>query len=105
MKDGRIMMSSLSMLAGGFSSNNEAERVMASEVQKKIHELFSCVVPKIFIHPANIPDDTVLEVELLHPLETLWKEQEITALLQENTSTSNFCGKVFKNGEPCVFCK
>ena len=100
-------MSSFSGLAGVFSSSREPEKqtFMASEVQRKIHELLSVVVPETFTNPANIPDETVLDVKLIRPLQTLWRAREVTDLLQESTSGSNYCGKVFKNGEPCIFCK
>ena len=78
---------------------------MVSEVQKRIHELLSLVVPEVFTHPANIPDEKVLDERLIRPLEVLWRAKEVTALLQESRSSSNYCGKVFKNGEPCIFCK
>ena len=102
-----MSMSSFSGLAGVFSSSNETDKqlFMASEVQRRIHELLSVVVPEIFTHPANIPDETVLEGRLKRPLDTIWRAQVVTALLQESTSSSNYCGKVFKNGEPCIFCK
>ena len=100
-------MSSLSRLVGTRSRRSEADgqMSMASEVQRRIHELLSRVVPEVFTHPANIPDENVLDEKLIRPLEVLWRAKEVTALLQESRSSSNYCGKVFKNGEPCIFCK
>lgn len=78
---------------------------MASDVAKKTHELLSQIVPELFSDPEKLPDEAAVNARLLRRLEVLWRAKEVNSLLQERQVFSNFCGKVFKNGEPCVFCR
>lgn len=78
---------------------------MASDVARKTHEILSQIVPELFADPNKLPDEAAVNARLLRPLEALWRAAEVNALLQERQVFSNFCGKVFKNGEPCVFCR
>lgn len=78
---------------------------MASDVSRKTHDILTRIVPDLFAHPSNVPSEADLHAKLFRHLEDLWRAREVNALLQERQVVSNFCGKVFKNGEPCVFCR
>lgn len=79
--------------------------IAVSQVPGRVHEILANVVLELYADPNNLPDDHVLQTKLIRPLEATWRAKEILTVLQSNPTASNFCGKVFKNGEPAVFCK
>lgn len=78
---------------------------MASDVRRRTHEILSQVVPVLFADPSKLHDEAILMTRLFRPLESAWRAREISNCLEQHETVSNFCGKVFKSGEPCVFCR
>lgn len=87
------------------SSVAAAGGVMVSDVSRRTHDILTRVVLEVFRDPSNVPSEAVLNERLFRHLDELWRAREVNAMLQERQVVSNFCGKVFKNGEPCVFCR
>ena len=98
---------SLSLLS--VSSETDAgtliEGVMASDVPRKVKELLANVVLDLFTNCKELPSEHKIKARLIRPLEETWRAHEVYKVLQGNPTVSNFCGKVFKNGEPAIFCK
>lgn len=78
---------------------------MATEISQRTLKVLADKVLLLFSEPNAVPDDSVLQEQLLRPLEGIWHANEVCKVLQSNPTASNFCGKVFKNGEPAIFCK
>lgn len=87
------------------SGNSVGGDITVSQVPGRVHEILANIVLELYADPNNLPDDNVLQTKLVCPLEATWRAKEILTVLQSNPTASNFCGKVFKNGEPAVFCK
>lgn len=81
------------------------EGVMASDVPRKVQELLANVVLDLFTNCKELPTEHKIKARLIRPLEETWRAHEVYKVLQGNPTVSNFCGKVFKNGEPAIFCK
>ena len=79
--------------------------LVASEVSRKVHQILSQEVVDIFPDSHDSPKENVVQTRLISPLESLWGAKEVYKVLQSNPTVANFCGKVFKNGEPAIFCK
>ena len=79
--------------------------VMASEVPQRVNNVLAEAAPELFMDFDQTPDEERLRTRLIQPLEATWSANEIYSVLQESPTASNFCGKVFKNGEPAIFCK
>ncbi len=79
--------------------------LLASEVSRKVHQILSQEVVNIFKDTHDSPDENTVQARLIGPMESLWGAKEIYKALQSNPTVANFCGKVFKNGEPAIFCK
>ena len=79
--------------------------LVASEVPRKVTQLLAREVVNIFPDTQEYPDDSIVQARLIRPLEATWGASEVFRVLQSNPTVSNFCGKVFKNGEPAIFCK
>ena len=52
----------------------------------------------------HLPNDDTLLSQLVRPLESYWGATDMYSILQSKPTAAKFCGKVFKNGEPAVFC-
>lgn len=78
---------------------------MASEVPQRVNDVLAKAVGELFLDFDQVPDEERLRTKLIRPLEATWSANEIYSVLQESPTASNFCGKVFKNGEPAIFCK
>ena len=82
-----------------------SRQLVASEVPNKIHRILSKEVITLFRDSHELPDESLIQERLIRPLEALWGANEVYSVLQSNPTVANFCGKVFKNGEPAIFCK
>ena len=74
-------------------------------VSRRTEELLATRGLELFSDPNNFPNDEILLSRLVLPLEACWGANDVYAILQSSPTATNFCGKVFKNGEPAVFCK
>lgn len=80
--------------------------MMASDILSRTQEVLSERVLELFSDSNDhTPCDDVIQAQLMRPLESIWQANEVYKVLQKNPTAANFCGKVFKNGEPAVFCK
>lgn len=79
---------------------------METDISKATRRLISQKALELFSNSNDYsPNDDTLQERLIGPLESIWRAGEIHGILQSNSTATNFCGKVFKNGEPAVFCK
>ena len=82
-----------------------AKELIASEVPRKIYQILSKEVVCTFSENHDPPEESVIQAKIVRPLEGLWGAKEVYKVLQSVPTVANFCGKVFKNGEPAIFCK
>lgn len=82
-----------------------SRELIASDIPRKVHQILAREGVTIFPDTHDPPDETVVQQNLIRPLEALWGANEVYRVLQSNPTVANFCGKVFKNGEPAIFCK
>lgn len=82
-----------------------SKELIAHDVPRKVHQILAREGVDIFSDTHDPPDESVVQEKLIRPLEALWGASEVYRVLQSNPTIANFCGKVFKNGEPAIFCK
>lgn len=93
------------------SNNRDFAGIPASSIPRKLHAFFANTVCKVFdeFNDANTPpEEQAVQQQLIGPLQWMLCGNDpavIFATLEQHTAPSNFCGKVFKNGEPAYFCK
>lgn len=82
-----------------------------SLLPQKLHAFLASAVCKVydeFGSPDQPPEDGVVQQRLLGPLRWLLCGEDpevVFAGLDQHKAPSNYCGKVFKSGEPAYFCK
>lgn len=97
------------MTANG-SICRELASVPSGQVPAALHNFFSDAVCALFRQEdLNSPpkDQTVVQ-NLTNPLQWMLfggDPNDVLATFENQGSSSNFCGKVFKSGEPAYFCK
>jgi len=93
------------------ASNRELAAVSPALLPQKLHAYFShvaCQVFDDFSDPNSSPEEDAVQQQLVEPLQWLLCAGDpavVLAGLEEHKVPSNFCGKVFKSGEPAYFCK
>ena len=96
----------MSYLSSSTTERDSGRFVSPSEmVSRRTEELLATKGLELFSDPQNLPNDDALLSQLVRPLESYWGATDVYSILQSNPTAANFCGKVFKNGEPAVFCK
>ncbi len=89
----------------------ELAAVPASKLSPRLHKFLAEVVCDVFWtsdDQGKTVKDHVIQSKLTNPLQWLLFGGDpvvIAATFEGQSSTMNFCGKVFKNGEPAYFCK
>ena len=89
----------------------EMASVSPAGVRQRLTAFFAnmaCDVFDEFQEPNTAPDETRVKDELVTPLQWLLcggEPAKVFGSLEEHQSQSNFCGKVFRSGEPAYFCK
>ena len=89
----------------------ELAAVSLASLPKKLHTYLANVVCKVFKEYSNPnvpPEESTTQQQLVVPLQWMLcggDPTEMFATLEERKTQSNFCGKVFKSGEPAYFCK
>ena len=92
-------------------SCREMATVPPASIHQKLNVFFAnmaCDVFSEFREPNSAPDETRVKDGLLTPLQWMLCGGDPTVMfssLEEHQSQSNFCGKVFRSGEPAYFCK
>lgn len=93
------------------ASKRELSTVSTSSLPQKLHTFLANAACKVFNEfktPNAPPEENLVQRELVGPLQWLLCGGDpavVFAGLEEHRAPSNFCGKVFKNGEPAYFCK
>ena len=97
--------------AGGVAPNRELAAVRTSDLPRRLHAFFAdtaCAVFHEFEEPNTPPTEQAVQQQLTTPLQWMLcgGDPVLTfAGLEQQKTQSNFCGKVFKSGEPAYFCK
>jgi hypothetical protein len=84
--------------------SNDCKEV-TSLIHKRTLSLIAKKATQLFSDVEKIPDDIILQDHFIQNLERIWQAGDVYSILQSSQTTSNFCGKVFKNGEPGIFCR
>ena len=93
------------------ASNRELAAVSPALLPQKLHAYFSHVACQVFDDFSDLnssPEEDAVQQQLVEPLQWLLCAGDpavVLAGLEEHKVPSNFCGKVFKSGEPAYFCK
>lgn len=93
------------------ASNRELASVPTPMLARKLHAFFAdtaCAVFREYEEPNTPPVEQAVKQRLTAPLQWMLCAGDPTltfAGLDQQKSQSNFCGKVFKSGEPAYFCK
>ena len=91
--------------------NRELAGVPTAMLARKLHAFFAdtaCAVFNEFEEPNTPPTEHAVQQRLTTPLQWILcaGDPALTfAGLEQQRTQSNFCGKVFKSGEPAYFCK
>ena len=89
----------------------ELAGVTTVELPTALHRFFSDAVCAIFRNHEDLnssPKDQIVLQNLTNPLQWMLfggDPNVILAVFENQGTSSNFCGKVFKSGEPAYFCK
>lgn len=89
----------------------ELAKVSTVQVPAALHSFFSDVVCTLFGNLEDLnspPKDQSIVQELINPLQWMLfggDPNDVLATFESQGTPSNFCGKVFKSGEPAYFCK
>ena len=92
-------------------NNRDFAAIPVSSIPSKLHIFFAnnvCKVFNEFREPNSHPEEQAVLQYLTGPLQWMLCGNDpaiVFATLEQHTTPSNFCGKVFKNGEPAYFCK
>lgn len=101
----------MAMSAGGVAPNRELAVVPTPLLARRLHAFFAdtaCAVFHEFEEPNTPPTEQAVQQQLTTPLQWMLcgGDPVLTfAGLEQQKTQSNFCGKVFKSGEPAYFCK
>lgn len=85
--------------------------VPAIELSRALHTFLSDAVCELFKNQEDLnstPKDQVILKDLVSPLQWMLFGGDpniVLATFENQGPPSNFCGKVFKSGEPAYFCK
>ena len=89
----------------------ELANVSALQLPAALHKFIADTVPEVFKVPVGVnsaPKEQVIVQKLTNPLQWMLLGGDpnvVMATLGNQGTPSNFCGKVFKSGEPAYFCK
>ena len=89
----------------------EVAGVRPEGLPQKLNAFFADMACKVFDEyhePNSAPDETRVRDELVTPLQWMLCGGDpavVFCSLEEHQTQSNFCGKVFRGGEPAYFCK
>ena len=92
-------------------SSKEMAGVPPVSIRQKLRVFFASMACSVFNEyrdPNTAPDETRVKNELVAPLQWMLCGGDpaiVFSSLEENQSQPNFCGKVFRSGEPAYFCK
>lgn len=95
----------------GAATNSELASVPTTMLARKLHAFFAdtaCAVFKEFEEPNTPPTEQAVHQQLTTPLQWMLFAGDPAAVfagLEQQKTQSNYCGKVFKSGEPAYFCK
>ena len=101
----------LASTSSGAASNRELASVQTAMLPRKLHAFFSntaCAVFNEFEEPNTPPTEQAVHEQLTTPLQWMLFAGDPAAVfagLEQQKTQSNYCGKVFKSGEPAYFCK
>ena len=93
------------------ASNRELASVPTSMLARKLLAFFAdtaCAVFNEFEEPNTPPTEQAVQQRLTTPLQWMLCAGDPAMTfkgLEQQKTQSNFCGKVFKSGEPAYFCK
>ena len=97
--------------AGEVAPNRELAAVPSPLLGRRLHAFFAdtaCAVFHEHEEPNTPPTEQSVQQQLTTPLQWMLcgGDPVVTfAGLEQQKTQSNFCGKVFKSGEPAYFCK
>ena len=89
----------------------ELAAVTTLQLPTALHSFFSDAVCALFRNQEDLnspPKDQAVIRNLTNPLQWMLfggDPNDVLATFENHGTPSNFCGKVFKNGEPAYFCK
>lgn len=92
-------------------AHKELADVPVSRLPTALHSFLSDAVCSVFSNQGDLnssPKDQVVLKDLTDPLQWMLFGGDpivVFSKFENQGTTSNFCGKVFKNGEPAYFCK
>lgn len=95
----------------GNSLCRELANVKAGQLSSVLHTFIADAVYELFKHNDShnsTPKDQMILENLTNPMQWLLFGGDPSVVLAEfenQGAPSNFCGKVFKSGEPAYFCK
>lgn len=93
------------------ASNYELASVPTGSLARKLLAFFAdtaCTVFNEFEEPNTPPTEQAVQQRLTTPLQWMLCAGDPAMTfrgLEQQKTQSNFCGKVFKSGEPAYFCK
>lgn len=89
----------------------ELANVPSGQVPAALHSFFSDAMCTLFRRQEDLnsaPKDQTVVLNLINPLQWMLfggDPNDVLATFENQEGSSNFCGKVFKSGEPAYFCK
>ena len=89
----------------------EVAGVRPERIPQKLSAFFADMACEVFdesSEPNTAPDEARVRDELVTPLQWMLCGGDPAAVfcsLEEHQTQANFCGKVFRSGEPAYFCK
>jgi len=89
----------------------ELSQVPASKLQTRLYKFLANVVCDVFWTNDDLENavkDHIIQSKLTNPLQWMLFGGDpvvVASTFEGQASPSNYCGKVFKNGEPTYFCK
>lgn len=92
-------------------TSRELAKVPSKEVPETLHSFIANAACEVFKKQEDVnssPKDQVVLNDITNPLQWMLfggDPSEGFDMFNNQSSSSNFCGKVFKNGEPAYFCK
>lgn len=89
----------------------ELASVPATRLSSRLHSFLADVVCDVFGNygdPSSPVRDNTIQSNLTNPLQWMLfggDPSVVIANFESQSSSSSYCGKVFKSGEPAYFCK
>ena len=89
----------------------EVAGVSPERLHQKLNAFFADMACRVFDEyndPNSAPKEARVRDELVTPLQWMLCGRDPTVAfcsLEEHQTQANFCGKVFRSGEPAYFCK